>query len=106
MSSTTGLSRQELIGLIKQYRGKNDALTDYSTKRLQMLLKFYEVSVAMMSASAADGIHDQDTESTPVKPETAHTGNCNASIKREHEDIGTGRGGQKRSKPKIIVFDG
>lgn len=45
-----GLSRKEMIGLIGQYRGKDDGLVKFSTKRLQMLLKFYEVSALDLKA--------------------------------------------------------
>lgn len=38
------LTRRELIALIKHYRGNDRGLANQSIIRLQLLLKFYEVS--------------------------------------------------------------
>ena len=62
-------------------------------------------SVAMMSASATDGVQEQDIESTPVESESVVRETGSTRVKREREEEGTAARARKRSKPKIIVLD-
>ncbi|KAF1926053.1 uncharacterized protein M421DRAFT_7279 [Didymella exigua CBS 183.55] len=89
-TSADGLTREEMIGLIKQYHGNDDGLASYSTKHLQMLLKFYE---------------DQDTETASCKIKSVFTGHNDGRFKRGREDGAYVTGGRKRSRTEAIVLD-
>ncbi|KAF1358371.1 hypothetical protein EJ07DRAFT_156972 [Lizonia empirigonia] len=75
------LTRTELIALIKHYRGNDHGLANQSTKRLQLLLKFYE---------------DQDVHGTPTKPESSLQ---RKRDKQGNEESTEHSGVRKRSKP-------
>ncbi|KAI4960143.1 hypothetical protein J4E86_001763 [Alternaria arbusti] len=84
-----GLTDEDIIALIKHYRGNDKGLTGQNRKRLLVLLKHYE---------------DKDNEQVPTKQE-ADPSESRVRIKREHTDDGAARGQGKKRKPEVIILD-
>ncbi|KAI4681912.1 uncharacterized protein J4E84_007509 [Alternaria hordeiaustralica] len=99
-----GLTDEEIIALIKHYRGNDKGLTGQNRKRLLVLLKHYEVRLGTLSLNGADHLQDKDNEQVPIKQE-ADPSETRVRIKREHTDDGAARGQGKKRKPEVIVLD-
>ncbi|KAI4666081.1 uncharacterized protein J4E78_003548 [Alternaria triticimaculans] len=84
-----GLTNEDIIALIKHYRGNDKGLVDQNRKHLLVLLKHYV---------------DKDNEIILIKQESAPS-ESNVRNKREHIDDGAVRGQGKRRKPEVIVLD-
>ncbi|KAH6875376.1 hypothetical protein BKA58DRAFT_399584 [Alternaria rosae] len=84
-----GLTDEDIIALIKHYRGNDKGLAGQNRKHLLVLLKHYV---------------DKDNESVRIKQE-ATPSESRVHIKCEHDDDGAARGQGKRRKPEVIVLD-
>jgi hypothetical protein len=100
-----GLIDEEIIALIKHYRGHDNELAGHSRKRLLVLLKYYEVGQYRNGArKLLIALQNKDTERVTIKQEPAprETG---VRIKREPADGGVALDKGKKRKTEIVVLD-
>jgi hypothetical protein len=100
-----GLIDEEIIDLIKHYRGHDNGLAGHSRKRLLVLLKHYEVGKYRNGVrKLLIALQNKDTERVPIKQEPAPS-ETGVRIKREPNDGGIVLEKGKKRKTEIIALD-